>query len=72
MLHVPGQGPGAINGHLQCLSGGWMGAEHVPELCCSVLGPTSGSMYVGEPSKLTQSGKDLSAADPGAKELHAA
>ena len=40
----------AINEHLLCLSGGWMGAGHVPELCCAILGP----IWFGGPSVLTQ------------------
>ena len=55
----------AINGHLLHLSGGLIGAGHVPELCCAVLHPTFGSIGVGGPSVLTQhqeGGKDLCAA----------
>ena len=49
-----------------------MGAGHVPELCSAVLDPTFGLMHVGGPCGLTQRGKDLSAADPGGKDLCAA
>ena len=49
-----------------------MGAGHVPERCCAVLYPTFGSIHVGGPSVLNQRGKDLCAADPGGKGLHAA
>ena len=62
----------AIKRHLLRLSGGWMGAGHVPELCSAVLNPTFGLMHVGGPSVLTHHGNNLSAADPRGKDLRAA
>ena len=39
----------ATNGHLLLLSGGEMGAGHVPERCYAVLDSTFGSMNLGDP-----------------------
>ena len=43
-----------IYGHGLCLAGGQMGAGHVTELGCAVLGPASGSAQVGGPNVLSQ------------------
>ena len=60
----------AIYGHSLCLTGGQLGAGHVPELGDAVLDPTSGSAQVGGPRMLTQREEGLLATEalvPGAR-----
>ena len=52
----------AIYGHSLCLTGGQMGAGHIPELGDAVLDTTSGSTQVGGPRMLTQREEGLFAA----------